>query len=67
MVRVVELYDRTWSMKLALTKICVNLFLHGFFFLCNFNIEGNIFLEEVSTKRTGRTLLSVFIMKINNE
>lgn len=53
MARVVELYDRTSSLKVALNKICVNLFLHFWQF------------QHRGQQRGQHS--SVFIIKINDD
>lgn len=55
MARVVELYDRTSSLKVALNKICVNLFLHFWQF------------QHRGQQRGPDEHSFVFIIKINDD
>lgn len=63
MARVVELYDRTKSLKVALNKICVNLFLHFW----QFQHRGQHFFGRSIAQRGPDEHSSVFIIKINDD
>lgn len=63
MARVVELYDRTSSLKVALNKICVNLFLHFW----QFQHRGQQRGQHRGQQRGPDEHSSVFIIKINDD